>query len=368
MDLIKLNANMQSSKLIENYDSLIWTERYNTIGDFQLMTGNVDEYMELLPEGTVLSLRESTVPMIVETHEITRPKNSAASLKITGRDFCSVLDRRVAIQSITADLPPWTVVAKIPSDIAHYIIYKIVVEGILDAKDIFPPSQFQLITPSDYLATPGPNRQWGVPRGKLLSAVLGYLQTESKADPTTTPPSPAVVPHGIRAIRPAASGTAIGVQIYVGVDRSAEITFDATKDLLDDGKYLFSKVGMATDDYAIAKTSAYKVVKGDVSPSGFDRRVILTEDATEVADVLVNKAKRELSLAHETAIFDGSINQDLSTYIYNVHYGLGDVVNLVGDYGLEEKARVTEYIRSEDKTGSKSYPTLTSIDRDNEGA
>jgi len=83
-----------------------------------------------------------------------------------------------------------------------------------------------------------------------------------------------------------------------------------------------------------------------------------------LSDVAALQAQGELSLAEakETAMFDGSINQDLSSYRYGVDYELGDIVKLVGDYGLEEKARVTEYIRSEDKTGKKAFPTLVTVD------
>ena len=361
MDLITLNEDYQQTKLIENYDSLIWTERFNTIGDFQILSGNVEQFMQLLPEGTVVSLRETTVPMIVETHEIVRKKDAPTQIKITGRDFCSILDRRVSVQSVIASLAEWQVVVKIPSDVAHYIIYRICVDGLNDVKDIFPADKVQFITPDDYLMSTGPNREFSVPRGKLLSAVLGFLQTEAREDPTTIPPSPAVVPHGIRAMRPNASGSAIGIEIYKGTDRSSSITFDATRDLLDDGRYLFSKVGSATDAYLLGDTSAFKMTKGEVAPSGLDRRVILVESTTESADALKNQGARALSEAHETALFDGSINQDLSPYTYNVDYFLGDIVQTEGDYGLVTKSRITEYIRSEDATGSKAYPTLSAL-------
>lgn len=375
MDLITLDETFQQKRLIENWDHLLWTERYNAIGDFQLKTGNVDEFLELLPEGTLISLRESTVPMIVETHQIDRPKNAGAVMTITGRDFCSVLDRRVAIQAVTAALAEWLVVTKTPSDVAHYIIYKVCVEGFLDAADIFPPDQFQLLTPDDYLAGTGPNRQFNVPRGKLLTAVLGFLQTEAKADPTTTPPSPAIEPHGIRAMRPDSSGSAIGMEIYKGTDRSETILFDASRDLLEDGKYLFSKVGSATVGYILGEANALKMdmypagndIDSPIDLSGFNRRVELV-DATSSGitnvDALKMEGARTLGQAHVTALFDGSVNQDLSPYIFNRDYFLGDIVKTVGDYGLDTKSRVTEYIRSEDATGYKAYPTLTAINPD----
>src|SRR5690242_6166324 len=131
MELMTMDANMQPAKLVENYDSLIWTERFNTIGDFQIQSGDVDRFMTLLPEGTVLTLRESNVPMIVETHNIVRKKNKPTNLIIKGRAFESILDRRIAISAVAAGLGDWNIVAKIPSDVAYYIIKRICVDGIL---------------------------------------------------------------------------------------------------------------------------------------------------------------------------------------------------------------------------------------------
>lgn len=365
MELITLNSQFQDLKLIENYDSLIWSERFNTMSDFQLQTGDTDRFMDILPEGTVVSLRESTVPMIVETHQIDRKKNQPEVLTIKGRSFESILDRRASIKALIGGSADWAVIAKIPSDVAYYAINQICVVGVASVNDIFPSSIVQFLTPADYLTTTGPNRSYSIPRGNLLATVLQLLQTESKADPATTPATPEVVPHGIQSIRPNASGTAIGVKIYTGTDRSDKVYFDGTRDLLDDGSYLFSKVGSATTAYVIGATTAVALEKGVAAPSGMDRRVILVDGASSgVANEasLIESGKTSLTEAKETAMFDGSINQELSPYVYGVDYFLGDTVKMVGDYGLDEKARVTEYIRSEDKTGSKSYPTLVTID------
>lgn len=367
MDLIKLDENYQQLKLIENYDSLIWSERFNTVGDFQIQTGKIEYFMELLPKGTVLSLRESTVPMVVERHLIERKKGQAGKLTIKGRDFTKILAQRQAIQSVIAALTEWLVVAKQPSDVAHYIIYKICVEGVCDVKDIFPASQVQFIAPDDYLEASRPNRQFSVTRGNLLSTVLSLIQTEADADPDTVPASPPVVPHGIRAMRPNTSGTAIGIEIYRGTDRSEQIRFDATRDLLDDGSYLFSDEAFADSAYVLGPNGAYKLHKGATEKSGLDRRVILvdaTSSSITEGDVLKTQGTGALSKAKEVARFDGSINQDLSPYKYNVDYDLGDIVMTVGDYGLVTPARVTEYIRSEDATGSKAFPTLVSINQE----
>lgn len=366
MDLMTLNAANQPAKLVESYDSLIWTERFNTISDFKLTTGLVDQFMTLLPEGTYVTLRESNVPMIVETHEIERKKNEPQKLTITGRGFTSILERRQAIQSVLAltGSDSWVVNVKTPSDLAYYIINKICVEGLISAKDIFESAIVQFPTPTDYLTSTGPTKPFTVERGNLLDVVLKLLQTEAAADATTTPATPAVVQHGLRAVRPSSAGTAIAIQIYTGTDRSATIYFDATRNLLDDGKYLFSKVGNGNAAYGVASGIAATMFEGTPEPSGLARRVLLVDASTSGisdATILKNEMSRALAEAHETAMFDGSINQDLNPYKFGVDYNLGDLVKVVGDYNLSATARVTEYIRSEDATGVKNYPTLTTV-------
>lgn len=362
MEPVILDENMQPVKLIEGYDSLNWAERFNTVGEFEFQSTNINKFINLLPEGTVISLRESNVAMRVETHRINRPKNKPATLIISGRSFESILSQRQAIKDFTTN--DWVVNVRTPSDVAFFIINQVCVFGTADTHDIFPEETVQWITPPDYLATTGPVKAFTVERGNLLDVVLRLLQTEAKADATTTPATPAVVPHGIRAIRPNTSGTAIGMEIYTGVDRSDTVYFDGTRDLLNDGSYLFSKIGSATTAYVVGNGLAFKMDKTTTIASGLDRRVILVDaTSSNLSDEASLKSQAEASLAEarETAIFDGSINQDISPYVYGVHYGLGDIVKLVGDYGLDEKARVTEYIRSEDASGVKSYPTLSTV-------
>lgn len=364
MDLVTLNSDYQPEKLVENYDSLIWTERFNGVGEFQITTGDVERFMNLLPEGQVVSLRETNVPMIVETHKIERKKNSPTVLTIIGREFTSILDRRVSLKNLLGGSGDWTVVAKIPSDVAYYAIVKVCVEGVLSPMDIFPTNKVVFVAPPDYLASTGPNRQFTISRENLLSTVTSLLQTEDKADPTTVPPTPKLEPHGIRAVRPNQNGSAIAVEIYTGSDKSNFVYFDGTRDLLDDGAYLFSKVGSATTAYVLGASGSNVINAENTPKTGFDRRVILVDGTTSgitETSALIQHGKMSLSEAKPTAIFDGSLNQDLTPYVFGVDYCLGDIVKLVGDYGLSEKARVTEYIRSEDATGIKAYPSLETI-------
>lgn len=368
MDLMTLDAQNQPAKLIEKYDSCIWAERFNKVGDFQIVTGDVQNTLQLLPEGTRLTLRDTDHVMVVETHQINRKKRQPDKLIIKGRSFESILDRRVSIQSVS-DLTgtnDWIVTAKTPSDVAHYIMVKICVDGLISPSDVFEGSIVQFPTPADYNLSTGPVKDFVVPRGRLLTTVLGLLDTSSALDISTTPDTPAVVPHGIRAVRPNSAATAIAIQVYAGTDKSTNVYFDAGRELLDDGTYLFSKVGSANVGYGVGSDFAATMFEGVSEPTGLNRRVTLIDgSASEITEVEVLKEymSHDLAQASETALFDGSINPNLNPYKYGVNqdYYLGDIVRVVGDYGLDQSARVTEYIRTEDAMGDRAFPTLSTV-------
>src|SRR5436190_4933863 len=103
MELAVLNSSFKRKRLIENWNSLVWTERYSSFGDFQLVSNHISDVLELLPLGgpldppTLVSIEGSTVPMVVESHKIEKPKNGINQIVTTGRSFETILDRRQAI-------------------------------------------------------------------------------------------------------------------------------------------------------------------------------------------------------------------------------------------------------------------------------
>lgn len=120
MELVTLNANLQPEKVIDTYSSLVWTERYSKSGDFQLTTNNIADTIKMLPLESFVSLRNSTVPMVVEVFKIEKPRDGVPVLTVTGRSFESVLERRVAVRNpMGTARDPWIAKASKPSDAAY---------------------------------------------------------------------------------------------------------------------------------------------------------------------------------------------------------------------------------------------------------
>ncbi len=65
----------------------MWSERYNDSGDFELKSGDISKSIEAMPLESYVSLRESSVPMVIESHKILKPLRGAPLIEIRGRSF-----------------------------------------------------------------------------------------------------------------------------------------------------------------------------------------------------------------------------------------------------------------------------------------
>lgn len=368
MELLTLDSNYQPSELVERYASLVWTERYSTAGDFQLVTTDVERMLNLLPLESMVTLRESTVPMIVEVHKIEKSITGAPVLTVTGRSFETVLERRVAVKV----LRPWTgspkqtwtetlmkesdaafqAIRQIIGDVAHADPPLAAVTPMIVIADAFP--MIQLIPPADYNKTgTSPAYPIEIKSGNLYTTAMELI---------------AVNHHGLKAIRPIPGATKIGIEIYNGADLTNTVVFNAKFDQFDDATYLLSEAGSTNWAYVFSKTNSMQVSKvkipaGDPVPSGLDRRVMLVDVPDDALDTTQNRttlALIELYKYNVTALFDGKIGDQVAAS-YNRDYFLGDIIRLDGEYGLSQNVRVAEFIRSEDSGGSRSYPTFETI-------
>ncbi len=83
MELLTLNSEFQPVKLIDNYESLVWSERYYDSGDFELKSGDIAQAKAAMPLESYVSLRESSVPMVVESYKILKPLRASPLIEIS---------------------------------------------------------------------------------------------------------------------------------------------------------------------------------------------------------------------------------------------------------------------------------------------
>lgn len=356
MELSVLDSQFRRSKPIENWNSLAWTERYNKYGDFELVSNHISQIMTLLPvpgpfdPPVLVALGESDVPMVVETRKLEKPKNGTSQIVVTGRSFETVLNQRVTIRAITSGEPriEWNIEASSAAIAAYTAAKTIVVDGAATPLDVIP--EINLL---NAVTATGTNEKFPVEPKKLYDWMLETLALD-EAGIRSTLPIPGV-------------DNRIAVTIYKGEDKRQDVVFDVALEQMDETAYLLSSVGY--ENVMITSTThGMEMSHTGVNPSGLARRVDyqdISEEVTlvpgaDLTNLTINKGKVALADRLPTALFSGGVAAEVGQ-AYDNRYFLGDIVKLSGEYGLSQDARVVEFIRTQDQTGIKSYPTFEAV-------
>lgn len=357
MELYTLDPLFRREYIIDSFESLIWTERYNTLGDFQLDISSTVDNRRLLTAGTLLAMNKSYRVMRVETIEDSVDSSGVKMLSVKGRSLESILLDRVAKNS-TADLttsPKWTI-TDTPADVVRKIFHDICVLGILDPYDVIPSVTEGTFLPVGTIAEP-------------TDEITVELEPTTVYDATANICS--VWNLGFRLLRHLDTSQ-LYYDIYTGSDRtSAQTVFPAVVfapelDNLQNTKELTTIDGAKNVAYVYSPAGFQKVYGAGVDPEveGFERHVLvvnasdITDENPDVTAALLQRGNEELAKYRVFQAFDGEINQN-SQYQYGVHYDLGDIVETRSTDGLTNNMRVTEQIFVEDREGERTYPTLT---------
>jgi Siphovirus ReqiPepy6 Gp37-like protein len=425
MELMTLNTSFQPDLLVENYASLIWTERYSKYGDFELVSNDIQGIMKLLPRETYVTLRESTVPMVVENHKIQKPIREVPKITVTGRSFETVLERR---GSVRTPMDPtsvgvrqaWMMPAVKESDAAFRAMRTVIgdfpqYKGGLQVLPLRNPAvspndaipQISLTLPADYETPPWDSTVTYSPQDTVWVGSTIYAATNlggnTNKPPASSPTFWTAVStgnttglnasgypieitvgdlyntvmdlittnyHGLKAVRPKPGNDKVGIEIYNGADLRTTVAFDARFDQFDDATYLLSAQGSSNVAYVYGSNGSQSVLKTTApEPTGLNRRVLVVDPSTDTSSGSGNNADSRRSLGlielykyNVTALVDGQVSEQVGAG-FNRDYFLGDIILLVGEYALTSNVRVSEFIRTSDSTGEKAYPAFETVDQ-----
>lgn len=356
MEAYVLDPLLRRILVIDQFESLIWTERFVAFGDFQMDIESTMGFRSVLKAGTLLAMNESYRVMVVETVEDEEDGNGRQMLSVKGRSLEAILLDRVAKNS-TADLttsPKW-VITDPPADVARKIFHDICVTGILDPADVIPFINEGSFLSPDTVAEP-------------VDPITVEL------DPTTVYDSIedicSVWSLGFRLLRNFDSSE-LWFDIYTGSDRTSSQTtlpaviFTPELDNLQKTKELTTIDKAKNVAYVYSPAGFLKVYSQgtDEEVEGFERHVLVvtandvTAETPDIPAALLQKGMEELSKNRVYQAFDGEISQ-YSQYKYGVHYNLGDIVEMRSRDGATNNMRVTEQIFVQDAEGERAYPTL----------
>lgn len=351
MELTLLNTSLDAISVVDDYESLIWTDRYQDHGDFEIYTPVTSEILSVLKQDYYLTNRDSEHTMIVEKLLIKTDVELGNHITVTGRSLESILKRRIVWgqRSVTGNLQNG-------------------IKTLLDENIINPTDQDRKIdnfifeeTTDERITSLKIEAQY---TGDELYDVVSKLCKE----------------HGIGFKVTLNDSKQFVFKLYMGTDRSYDQTentyviFSPNFENIVNSNYIESKsalknVTLIGGEGEGAERRYYTVG----SASGLDRRELFTDArdiSSEVDDKvlteeeynaqLAQRGKEKLAENIDIVSFEGEIEPTMM-FRYREDFFNGDIVQIENEYGHVSTTRIIEMTISETEQGTSVYPTFSTI-------
>lgn len=353
MELLVLNTTFESIAVVDTYESLIWTDRYNAYGDFEIFFAMDTGLLEYLKEDNYLWLKESEHCMIIEEIKIDSDTEDGNHLIVTGRSLESILERRIIWgQRIFS--------GNFQNAIQTMLNENIISPSIADRK--IPNFTFKASTDSKVTGLTIDNQYTG---DDLYTVIKGLCEENN---------------IGFKIIL--TDDNKFEFSLYAGADRSYDqtenpyVVFSPNFENIINSNYYSSRASfrnvtlVAGEGEGAARRTA---IVG--SASGLDRRELFTdardissdtEDGTlsdaEYMAQLRTKGLKNLADHIVTTAFEGEV-EVTRLFKYGEDFFIGDIVQIANEYGNEGSAYISELVISNSEEGLSIYPTFKTISK-----
>ena len=345
MDIFILNESFQTVGVIDAYESLIWTDRYSKYGDFEIYTSFSTDVLNKAKQDYYVYIAESEHLMIIEGLQIESDAESGNHLRITGRSLESILDRRII----------WTqtsITGNLQNSIKSLINAAIINPSIADrqiSNFIFEDSDDERITGLTAEAEYTGDNLYEVINELCETNYIGFKITLNASNQFV-------------------------FKLYMGEDRGYDqnanpyVVFSPGYENIINSNYIDSTEVMKNVALVAGEDSGQQrrtLIVG--SGSSLTRRELYV-DARDIQSEKVsnyNEALRQRGLQYliensRTVEFEGQV-EATRMFVYGEDFFMGDIIQIVNEYGIQGSARVVEFIHSEDANGIQMYPTFDAI-------
>lgn len=343
MDVYVVNPSYQVVSLIDDYKSLIWTKRYSEFGDCELYVKASLEALNVLKKGWFLTRNDDDMICRIMSIELDTDAEEGNYLIVKGYDCRGILAQRIIWEQ-----------TNFSGTVENYI-RKLVTDSIIspsvEARKI---TNFKLGTASGFTDTIDEQATYDA----LDEKIIDLCQTYGYGSRVTLDDDGNFV-----------------FTLYQGIDRSYAqesndyVVFSPDFDNIVSSKYLIDSSNVR--NVALIAGEGEGVERKRVAygnASGLDRYELyvdardVSSKTDEGATVKYNEALKargieNLSRYGVITLFEGEVEPNYS-YKYKTDYQLGDIVQVVNEYGIEVGARITEVIESFDQDGYTVVPTF----------
>lgn len=351
-----LDNNFNGLQVVEGYGSLIWSDRYDEFGDFELLVLPTSENLVLFQQGYYLALESSEHVMIIESVEVKTDDVEGDFVYVKGRSFESILFRRIVWDQTILSGNLQTEVQRLLNENA--------ISPVVGARDI-PGLAFASSVDPDITSLTIDGQYCGEYLYDVISSICKSRNIGFKIVPNTT-------------------YTVYNFSLYAGTDRSYNqstndyVIFSPTFDNVVKSDYFTSDVILKTVGLVFGEGEGTDrltatVVDGSGGGSGLARREIAVDgsDLSKTTSggtltdpdylyLLDQRGQEALSQNRIVNHFEGEIVPDI-LYIYGEDFFMGDIVQIENRYGNGGSSRVVEFVFSNDSSGSNFYPTFSGL-------
>lgn len=361
MEALILDQNFELLTILDSYESFIWTERYREYGDFELYMIHDPKIMPYLAKKNYIMLNESDKLMIIEHIKVETAATELPHVTITGRSLESIVGKRIV----------WN----------HTILngnFQTGIKTLLDSNIISPSDQKRKISNFDFV----PSTSTKITSKTIDTQFFG----ENLYDVINTLCETENIGFKVWL-----ENKRFKFMLYAGEDRSYAqdklpwVVFSPSYDNIENSTYDSDETNYANASLVVGEE---KEGEGQVlievtldDSAGLKRQEIFTDasgvtsttydeegnssDMTpeEYASQLANKGLEDLGEYSEITTFEGQIDATRQ-FIYGKDFKMGDIVQVVNEYGMEARSQVVELIRSQDINGYKVIPTFVSLEEE----
>ena len=336
MDIKILNKQLIPEAVIDTYMSIIWTDRYNLCGDFEVSIPANIYYLSIFHIGDYIVCDESEHVMIIEKIQIKSDPEEGDMMIISGRSVESILDRRIIWGQVNFN------------GNVEEVIFKML--NICLGSEASNERKIPIITYRSandaYISSL---------RVDLQCTGDGLYETISKITKSFN--------LGFKMVL---ENDRFVFSLYNGVNHSENqlvnpyVIFSPNFDNMLNSNFM--------EDISPLKTAAliggegegserrYMEVKS--SPEGLNRREMFVDE--EYNKLLIQRGLLKLVEKKVGMNFEGKIESS-QLFVYGKDYNIGDIVQIENSYGYKTEARITEAVISYSGEGFFIYPTLQTI-------
>ena len=330
MDFYVYDDNLNVVGIIDNYTSVIWTLRYNDVGDFEIYIRSTPDVLELCRINRYIVRESDGTVMIIKSITQAESAENGDYITITGVSVESVLSQRVV----------WAYTELMGR--VEECIYSLVNTNCIN------PLQQDRIIPK---LTTAPLKHFTPEISQTKYSGMNVLEAVKQLCE--------VGHYGFRIIT---KNKKLVFEVYAGVDHSRNQTENLY--IVFDGENITEST--YTNDYNQYKNVArvggtgeglYQIFASYGDASGLSRFETYAEDTSiSNTELLQSTGRNVLQETTPIKTFDGELS---NYYTYDVDYSLGDIVQIENKNGISATARITEITQSIDDSGIYTIPTFT---------